>query len=232
MAGHPMESWESLYTGPKGEAEDSAVQGLPSSQERFADPSIAASPLRAIQVHNLYLVAETEEGIVIVDQHALHERVIYEQLRKRMTEGQLEGQRLLLPESFNVTQQQVALVEANAELFRRLGIEVTPFGTNAIAVHAFPALLKDTDVVSFMGDLLDYLGQQAGKTGPDTVINDILSMMACKAAVKAGDPLSQQEVDALFRQRGLIEKSSSCPHGRPTMLRLTKADLERQFKRK
>ena len=182
-------------------------------------------------MHNLYLVAETEDGIVIVDQHALHERVIYEQLRRRITAGPLQAQRLLLPETLNVTSQQAALLETNAALLERLGIEVAPFGTDAVAIHAFPALLKDTDVVSFTRDLLDQLAQRAGGTGTEVVIHRILDMMACKAAVKAGDPLTQDEIDALFEQRHLIEKSSSCPHGRPTMLRLTKADLDRQFKR-
>jgi len=182
-------------------------------------------------MHNLYLVAEIDDGIVIVDQHALHERVLYEQLRRRITDGPLESQRLLLPETLNVTPQQAALLESNAELLAQLGIEVTPFGTDAVAVQSFPALLKDTDVISFMRDLLDQLAQQAGPANTDAVINDILSMMACKAAVKAGDPLTPEEIDALFERRDLIEKSSSCPHGRPTMLRLTKADLDRQFKR-
>jgi len=229
---NPMESWQSLYAPPNADRGDSPRDDIATGGDRSMAAPIGGPPLRAIQVHNLYLVAETEEGIIIVDQHALHERVMFEQLRRRMTEGPLEGQRLLLPETLNVTRQQAALVETNAALFGKLGIEVTPFGTDAIAVHAFPGLLKDTDVVAFMHDLLDYLGQQAGTTEPDVVINDILAMMACKAAVKAGDPLSQEEVDALFRQRGLIDKSSSCPHGRPTVLRLTKADLERQFKRK
>jgi len=228
----PMELWQSLYASPAADGVDPARRDVATGSERSVGTPIAGPPLRAIQVHNLYLVAETEEGILIVDQHALHERVIFEQLRQRMTDGPLEGQRLLLPETLNVTRQQAALVETSAALFGKLGIEVTPFGTDSIAVHAFPGLLKDTDVVAFMHDLLDYLDQQAGTTGPDVVINDILSMMACKAAVKAGDALSQDEVDALFRQRGLIDKSSSCPHGRPTVLRLTKADLERQFKLK
>jgi DNA mismatch repair protein MutL len=204
-------------------------------------------PRRAVQMHNLYLVAETEDGIVIVDQHALHERVIYEQLRQRLTRGPLEAQRLLLPEALEVTPQQMALLDANGELLLRLGIEVSPFGTDSVAIQAFPALLKDTQVVSFMHDLLDRLAQPAGTThgegkddpyptaGPppatDAVIDDILSMMACKAAVKAGDPLAPEEIDALFAHRDLVEKSGSCPHGRPTMLRLSKADLDRQFHR-
>ena len=87
-------------------------------------------------------------------------------------------------------------------------------------------------MVSFTRDLLDYLVQQAGKTEPDAIINDILSMMACKAAVKAGDPLSQEEVDALFHQRGLIEKSSACPHGRPTVLHFSVEQLEKEFGRR
>jgi DNA mismatch repair protein MutL len=137
----------------------------------------------------------------------------------------------LLPETLSVTPSQQALLDEHAALLQRLGIEVTPFGADAVAVHAFPAMLKDTDVPSYMRDLLDRLGQQTGAPATDAVLDDLLSMMACKAAVKAGDPLAPEEVDALFAQRGLIEKSSSCPHGRPTMLRLTKSDLERQFKR-
>jgi DNA mismatch repair protein MutL len=193
---------------------------------------LPAARTRAVQMHNLYLVAETEDGIVIVDQHALHERVLYEQLRQRVADGSLESQRLLLPETLTVTPGQQALLEEQAALLRRLGIEVTPFGADAVAVQAFPAMLKDTDVPSYMRDLLDRLGQQqSGSPATDAVLDDLLSMMACKAAVKAGDPLAPEEVDALFAQRGLVEKSSSCPHGRPTMLRLTKSDLERQFKR-
>jgi len=227
----PAQMWQSLY-GP-AESRPTAPQGpphlapgpLPAEPQRFPSRS------RAIQMHNLYLVAETDDGIVIVDQHALHERVLYEQLRRRITDGPLESQRLLLPETLNVTPQQATLLESNAELLAQLGVEVTPFGTDAVAVQSFPALLKDTDVISFMRDLLDQLAQQAGPANTDAVINDILSMMACKAAVKAGDPLTPEEIDALFERRDLIEKSSSCPHGRPTMLRLTKADLDRQFKR-
>ena len=91
--------------------------------------------------------------------------------------------------------------------------------------------MKDTDVAPFMRDLLDRLAQQAGETSTEVVIHQILDMMACKAAVKAGDPLTQEEIDTLFRQRHLIDKSTSCPHGRPTMLRLSKADLNKQFHR-
>jgi len=226
--------WRSLYgrPGPVSEDRDAAQTPSHSPAEVVSAATGGASPRpRAVQMHNLYLVAETDEGIVIVDQHALHERVMYEQLRARIAVGSLESQRLLLPETLRVTPDQAALIEAHANLFELLGIEITPFGRDAVAVHAFPALLKDTDVPSFLRDLLDRLAQQPAGSSTEVVIHKVLDMMACKAAVKAGDALSDSEIDSLMRQRHLIENSSSCPHGRPTMLRLTKADLNRQFKR-
>ncbi len=249
----PEQVWRSLYgtpeptpAGPETPAASSAgapvrdkvgdagglIPKMPGfDQSTYGRISPAATPRRAVQMHNLYLVAEMEDGIIIVDQHALHERILYEQLRSRITKGALESQRLLLPETLSVTAQEAALLETHTGLLGRLGIELTPFGTDSIAVQAFPALLKDTDVVSFMRDLIDRLLQQEGTTPTDAVIDNILSMMACKAAVKAGDPLTPEEIDALFKQHQLADKPSSCPHGRPTMLRLTKADLDRQFHR-
>ena len=236
------DAWESFYRPGdpdrmrgvhEGRTEDARSRiGLASG-----DPAAAAAGEestqrpRAIQLHNLYLVTETEDGIAIIDQHALHERVMYETLTRRITQGPLESQRLLLPESVSVTAEQMAILEENQELLQRLGIEVAPFGRDSVAVHAFPVLLKDADVVEFMRDLVDRLCTRPTSMSAEEVIHEILDMMACKAAVKAGDPLSDAEIASLLAQRHLVEKSSSCPHGRPTMLRLTKTDLERQFKR-
>ncbi|MCH7884663.1 MAG: DNA mismatch repair endonuclease MutL [Planctomycetes bacterium] len=246
----PGHVWRSLYgsadrsrTDPmKGEGKDSLCLNEGDATESEAQargfetgadglPHDSAPRPRAIQMHNLYLVAETDDGIVIIDQHALHERVMYEQFRRRMTTGPLESQRLLLPETIRVTPGQSALLETHADLLEKLGIEVSPFGTDSVAVHAFPARMKDTDVVSFLHDLLDRLADRSGGTEPDEVLNDILSMMACKAAVKAGDPMTPEEIESLMQQRHLLDTPSSCPHGRPTTLRLTKADLNRQFHR-
>ena len=224
----PAQVWKSLYGTPPSNAD---VPIGSADLVASAEPAHNARRPRAIQMHNLYLVAETEEGIVIVDQHALHERVIYEKLRERITTGSLQSQRLLLPETVSVTPQQAALLESNADLLTKLGLEITPFGSDSVAVHSFPALLKDADVTSFMKDLLDFLTQQSGRTEPDVVIDSVLSMMACKAAVKAGDPLTPEEIDALFEKKELIDKPSSCPHGRPTTLKFTRADLDRQFHR-
>lgn len=235
-----VDVWRPLYQPPAVEADDGALafsQGddVDGGNERFSPPGRP----RAVQMHNLYLVVESEEGIVIIDQHALHERVMYEHLTERITDGPLEGQRLLLPETVHVTPKQASLLESNGELLLRLGIDVSTFGPDAVAVQSFPALLKDTDVPSFMRDLLDLLESQpssgSGESGQtvtaEVVIHKVLDMMACKAAVKAGDTLTPEEIEALLAKRHLIDKSTSCPHGRPTMLRLTKADLNRQFHR-
>jgi DNA mismatch repair ATPase MutL len=234
--GDPLHSWRALYGQvPSNDTSAAALAEAASRAQAnrtggVAQPPNAMRP-RAIQMHNLYLVVETEEGILIIDQHALHERVIYEQLRERMTGGPLESQRLLLPETLPATSRQVSLIEQQADLLKRLGVEAAPFGTDTVAVHAFPSLLKDADVVSFMRDLLDYLEQQPVHGQTEVVIHRILDMMACKAAVKAGDPLTEAEIETLVRKRHLIDKATSCPHGRPTILRLTKSDLNRQFKR-
>ena len=182
-------------------------------------------------MHNLYLVAESEDGIVIIDQHALHERVMYEELTRRIAEGPLESQRLLLPETIRVTSGQMATLDGQAELLTKLGIEVTPFGEDSIAVHSFPVLLKDADVAGFMRDLIDLLSTREVAVSTEVVIHKVLDMMACKAAVKSGDPLTEEEIRSLIAQKSLIDKGSNCPHGRPTTLRLTRAELDRQFKR-
>ena len=190
------------------------------------------TPNRAIQIHNTYLVTETPEGMVIIDQHALHERIMYEKLRDRIVSEPLESQRLLLPETFSATAAEIALMVENRKLLGQLGIDAEPFADDAIAIHAFPVILKDTDPPAFLRDLLDRLAHNDGKTCAEEVIHELLDMMACKAAVKAGDPLTGDEIRELIARKDTIEKSSNCPHGRPTTLRLTIAELEKQFKRR
>jgi DNA mismatch repair protein MutL len=194
-------------------------------------PSDARPAGRVIQVHNAYLVAETDEGLVIVDQHALHERIMYQRLSERITHGALETQRLLLPESVQVTPRQMALLAEHQALLARLGLEVAPFGSDTVAVHAFPSLLSGVEPAAFLSDLLDKLSEKGGRAHPEGLLQEIVEMMACKAAVKAGDPLTVEEIESLIAQKDAVEKSSNCPHGRPTTLRLTLDDLERQFKR-
>lgn len=214
--------------GARSQSSDSPAHS-PSTADAFLEEVMASNSV--LQIHNAYLVAQTDEGIIIVDQHALHERILYEKFRQRILEGPLESQRLLIPQTVEASAHQVQAVEQHAALLQRLGIELSIFGPNAVAVQSFPTLLPDVDVVAFTSDLLDRLAEGDGAESEETLIHSSLDMMACKAAVKAGDPLTADEMRALLAQRHLVEKSSNCPHGRPTTLQLSTRDLERQFKR-
>ena len=169
--------------------------------------------------------------MIIIDQHALHERIMYEDLLARLSRGTLESQRLLIPETLPTTSSQMALLEHIQPLLNRLGIEVAPFGPDTLAVHAFPSFLEKLGPAQFVADLLERGEQELLDLTEEEMLHEILDMMACKAAIKAGDPLTAQEIEALLARRDLVDRSSNCPHGRPTTLRLSLRDLEKQFKR-
>ena len=188
--------------------------------------------MQAIQVHDAYIVAASADGLVIVDQHALHERLIYNDLRRRLAAGNLVGQRLLLPAPLKVTPAEADVLARFEELLTRLGIEVAPFGPGTYAVQRFPALLTNRGVEAgtFIRELLDKLADSETASG-EQMLEELLEMLACKAAVKAGQPLAPAEIQALLDRQAEAEQASACPHGRPTTIRLTLRELEKQFKR-
>ena len=169
---------------------------------------------------------------MIIDQHALHERILYEELSARVTRRPLESQRLLLPEVVRVPADRIEALDTHAATFERLGIELTPSGPQSVTLHAFPTFLERIERETFVRDLLDLLSERGARPETDTLIHEILDMMACKAAVKAGDALTAAEITALLARRDLADRASNCPHGRPTTLHLTLRELERQFKRR
>jgi DNA mismatch repair protein MutL len=187
--------------------------------------------LPAIQLHNSYLVAQSDDGMIIIDQHALHERIMYEELLARVTRGPLESQRLLIPIVVPASGRQIALLEPIRSMLEKLGIEVAPFGPDSVAVQSFPSFLEKLDPGEFVTDLLERGEQELLDLHGEELLHEILDMMSCKAAVKAGDPLTPAEIEALLARRELVERSSNCPHGRPTTLRLSLRDLDKQFKR-
>lgn len=185
----------------------------------------------ALQVHNRYLIAENEEGMIIIDQHALHERVLYEQIREKVLAGSLESQRLLVPEPVDLSPQEAAAVLDQKELLEKLGVEVEPFGGDTVLVSSYPAMLAKNSPAEILRELVEHL--LSGGKQPDRrdLLDELLHMISCKAAVKYGDRLSPEEIDALVEQRHLAQDSHHCPHGRPTALVFTREDLDRQFKR-
>lgn len=196
-----------------------------------AVPSAMPASLKAIQLHNSYLVVESDEGMLVIDQHALHERILYEDLLARLMRGSLESQRMLIPITLRASERQVALLEQIKPLLARLGMEVEPFGPDTIAISAFPSFLDRLEPSLFVQELLEKGEQELLDLHEEELLHGVLDMMACKAAVKAGDPLTPGEIDALLARRELADRTSNCPHGRPTTLRLSLRDLEKQFKR-
>jgi DNA mismatch repair protein MutL len=185
----------------------------------------------ALQVHNRYLVAETEEGLLVVDQHALHERILYEQLREKVLSGALESQRLLVPEPVDLTPAEKAAVLDARDDLAKLGVTVEPFGGDTVIVASYPAMLANFGPAQVLRDLVDLL--LAGGKAPERrdLIDDLLHMISCKAAIKAGDRLNSHEITALLEQRHLAQDTHHCPHGRPTALVFTREELDKQFKR-
>jgi DNA mismatch repair protein MutL len=186
---------------------------------------------KAIQVHDSYLIAETGDGMMVIDQHALHERILYEELRTRVAEGRVESQRLLVPEPVDLTAAEAAALVEHGELLAQLGLEVEPFGGDTVLVRSIPAMLPRVVPERLVRDLADHFHSQPLPPTRDGLVAELLHMVACKAAVKAGQPLSALEIEALLERRHLVADSHHCPHGRPTALVFTKADLEKQFGR-
>ena len=186
---------------------------------------------KAIQLHNAYLVAETPDGMTVFDQHALHERILYEELRERVLQESMETQRLLIPEVIDLTPSEASIVLENKDSLAPLGIEIEPFGGSSVLVKTFPTMLENLSPQLLLRDLIDQLEQKNRALESRDLIDSLLHSISCKAAIKAGQHLSEEEVDALINRRHLVDDAHHCPHGRPTSLVFTKDHLEKQFKR-
>jgi len=205
-------------------AEDEAA-GVPDGDRR---PVV--SPL-GVQLHQRYLVTENDEGMVVIDQHALHERILYEQLRSRVDEGALEKQPLLVPEPVEMTGEEAAALLEVSETLAQLSLDVEPFGGNTVLVTSYPAMLRRANPAELIRHVADKLLQGGEPPEARDLLDELLHLMACKGAVKAGDPLTVAEVTALLEQRHLCEDAHHCPHGRPTALVFSRQELDRRFLR-
>jgi DNA mismatch repair protein MutL len=209
--------------------QSSAIPDLPSFEPAAAE--MLPSVKNVLQVHNSYILMQSEEGFVVIDQHALHERILYEQMCRRLREGSLPAQRLLMPHSFEVTGAQRQAFETRKDVFEKLGMELEPFGPDTLALQTFPSLLDRADPVEFVREMLDKLADEAAQTDPERLLHEVLDMAACKAAIKAGQPLNDDEMTQLLKDKDIVQRTSRCPHGRPTTLTFSLKELEKQFKR-
>lgn len=184
------------------------------------------------QIHGVYILAENAQGMVVVDMHAAHERIVYERLKEQLGNNQpIASQPLLIPATFAATPQEVATAEAHAETLRVLGLEVVPFSPKTLAVRAVPATLAQGDAVELARSVLAELEQQDASGVIQRARNEILATMACHGAVRANRRLTLDEMNALLRQMETTERSDQCNHGRPTWRQLSMKELDGLFLR-
>ncbi|MEX2519010.1 MAG: DNA mismatch repair endonuclease MutL, partial [Paracoccaceae bacterium] len=207
----------------------------PSARAEAAfDEAAAAHPLGAAraQVHENYIVAQTEAGMVIVDQHAAHERLVYERLKTALDEGGAAGQTLLLPEIVDLSAEDAERVLDIAADLSRLGLAIEPFGGGALCVRATPAILGPCDAARLVRDIADELAEGGGARSLGTKIAAVLSRIACHGSVRSGRRLNVEEMNALLREMEATPNSGQCNHGRPTSISLSLADIEKLFGRR
>jgi DNA mismatch repair protein MutL len=197
---------------------------LPSPRPHHESP-------RVLQLYDAYLVVETEQGMLVIDQHALHERILFEQFRDRVRAGELQTQRLLIPEPIDLPAEACARALEHADALGELGLGVEDFGGGTILLTRYPALLGRRSPRQALLAVVDHLLTQDRPPAREVLFNDLLSLMACHSAVRAGERLSPEMMNELLAQRHLAEDHHHCPHGRPTALLFTRQDLERQFRR-
>ncbi len=219
-----------------GFAEAQHALGQPTARALPAPPlpDAAAYPLGApvAQVLDTYVIAATaDHAVILVDQHAAHERLMHEAIRTQMAAGGVRSQPLLLPAVVDLPPAQAAALEAEAPLLASLGLELEGFGPGAVLVRALPAALGAPDPQALVRDIADELAQSGHSTSLDQRLDAVVARLACHGSIRAGRRLGLAEMDALLRQMEATPRAATCSHGRPTFLRLTRAEIERLFGR-
>ncbi|HSH39064.1 MAG TPA: DNA mismatch repair endonuclease MutL [Chthoniobacterales bacterium] len=204
----------------------------PHNHQQPRDPS-AAQQFQVIGVLNkLYVLMENADGLVLVDQHAAHERILFEEMRRRMEEKGVPSQRLLLPQTFDLPPRDAEWVERNLRTLQKMGIGVEPFGAQTFKIDSVPTFLNVSDPVRFMRDVIDELRSASNHSSALRLGEDMIAKTVCRHAVKANDPLRYPEIERLVGDLLGCELPYCCPHGRPTMIQISHLELEKKFGRK
>lgn len=206
------------------------VSGVPSS----ADPSkMKASDYRLLGVlGKLYVLLESTEGLVLMDQHAAHERVLFEEMKNRMEDEEVPSQRLLAPIMVELTPRDFDLVEKNLETLNKLGLSAEPFGGNTLKIDSLPTFLKSDDPESFLQEVIDEIRSASDRMSKLRLGEDMIATTVCRHAVKANDPLHDRELQKLLEDLLVCDMPYCCPHGRPTLIQMTYGELEKKFGRR
>lgn len=237
LGGGLQESPTPHYEGQSGAFEataDMSARIEPNEMETPQAQELSRFPLGVAraQLHETYVVAQTDDGIVIVDQHAAHERLVYERMKRQMEFDGVKRQALLIPEIVELSEDEAMRVLARSEELQELGLEIEPFGVGCIAVRATPALFGDMDAAGLIKDLADDFAEYDAGLALKERFEEVMGNMACRGSVRAGRRLTGEEMNSLLRQMEDTPHSGQCNHGRPTYVELKLADIERLFGRR
>jgi len=222
------EDWQMPLEGVDAVSANSAAASEPAAAERLGHPLGAA---RA-QLHETYIVAETESSVVIIDQHAAHERLVYEKLKAALANGGVERQMLLIPEVVELDTDAAALLAGRADELEKLGLSLEAFGEGAILVREVPALLAKADIKTLIRDLAEEVEMIGTAAALEDRLHEICARIACHGSVRAGRLLKPDEMNALLREMEATPSAGQCNHGRPTFVELKLADIEKLFARR
>ncbi|MEO0881405.1 MAG: DNA mismatch repair endonuclease MutL [Pseudomonadota bacterium] len=218
------------------EAAKAYADGAPTAR---VEPDPVAGPdtdfplgVARAQLHENYIVTQTEDGIVIVDQHAAHERLVYEDMKRQIAADGVKRQALLIPEVVELTEDEASRIVSRAEDLLAFGLEVEPFGAGAVCVRATPALFGEMDLKGLVQDLADDFAEFDEGLALSERFEEVMGNMACRGSVRSGRRLNGEEMNALLRQMEATPHSGQCNHGRPTYVELKLADIERLFGRR
>jgi DNA mismatch repair protein MutL len=194
--------------------------------------AVSASKIRPLgQLHNSFIIATDDEGLLLIDQHVAHERILFDKYRKKETERLIESQNLLLPETFDLTPAQSAAFSLVADELESLGFDVMRLSGRTIAIKAVPTDLPASEIRNLLAEILDSVDSHKRGNAKSTMRDEIAASLACKAAVKINMKLTPEKMQWLIDRLLYTSSPTTCPHGRPVILRLTMRDIERGFHR-
>ena len=213
-------------------AEDVAAPGPAGPDRAPVDEDVPPLGFARAQLHGMFIVAQTADGMAIVDQHAAHERLVHERLKRALERGDLAGQGLLLPEVVELEPAAIDRLVSRAQELARLGLVIEPFGPGAVVVREVPSLLGAVEVPALIRDLADDLAELGDAAALQERLSALCATMACHGSVRAGRRLTVEEMNALLRDMEATPHAGQCSHGRPTYIELKRADIEKLFGRR
>jgi DNA mismatch repair protein MutL len=186
---------------------------------------------KLIQMHNAYILNESEDGIELIDQHAVHERIIYEKIKESLTAKNPDGQRLLIPINIELTAAEEKIIKEKLNFFCDIGFNIEEFGPRTYIVDMIPSFMDKVDIVKFIKDIANEIRENEKAVSQENIKDDIIKMVACRSAIMQGDKLDISQMQNLIKEWKNLKFPYTCPHGRPAVIKITKKELEKKFQR-